>query len=90
MLLTDIELSKVQLSNIIQSGGFLCALLDKFAVALLKVSIPLTKNVFVPLPSMTSASAVDSAIQNKKVNGRTGKIIASVILNKDMDDTIRF
>ena len=44
-LSTDIELSKTQLSKMIQSGGFLGRLL----CPLLKTRLPLTKNVIKPL-----------------------------------------
>ena len=40
---TDLELSKAQISKIIQSGGFLGSLLSKLAGPLLKVAIPLAK-----------------------------------------------
>ena len=38
-MLTGIKLSKAQLSKIIQSGGFLGALLGKFADPLMKVMV---------------------------------------------------
>ena len=38
---TDIKLSKIQLSEIIQSGGFLGSLLSKLAVPLMKVAVPI-------------------------------------------------
>ena len=43
--LTDIKLSKTQLSKMTQSGGFLGRLLGP----LLKTGLPLTKNVIKPL-----------------------------------------
>ena len=46
---TDLKLSRAQISKIIQSGGFLGSLLSKLAVPLMKVSIPLAKNVRVGL-----------------------------------------
>ena len=42
---TDLKLSKAQISKIIQSGGFLGSLLSKLAGLLMKVAIPLAKNV---------------------------------------------
>ena len=42
---TDLKLSKAHISKIIQSGGFLGSLLSKLAVPLMKVAIPLAKNV---------------------------------------------
>ena len=43
---TDLELSKAQISKIIQSGGFLGSLLSKLAGPLMKVAIPLAKKFF--------------------------------------------
>ena len=45
----DIKLSKTQLSKMIQSGGFLGNLLGKLADPLMKVAMPLAKNVLAPL-----------------------------------------
>ena len=45
---TDIKLSKTQLSKMIQSGGFLGNLLGKLAGPLMKVAMPLAKNVLAP------------------------------------------
>ena len=42
---TDLKLSKPPISKIIQSGGFLGSLLSKLAGLLMKVAIPLAKNV---------------------------------------------
>ena len=46
---TDLKLSKAQISKIIQSGGFLGSFLIKLASPLMKVAIPLAKNVLAPL-----------------------------------------
>ena len=40
---TDIKLSRAHVSKMIQSGGFLGALLSKFAGPLMKVVVPLAK-----------------------------------------------
>ena len=45
---TDLKLSKAQISKIIQSEGFLGSLLSKLAGSLMKVAIPLAKNVLAP------------------------------------------
>ena len=45
-ILTDLKLSKAQISKIIQPGGFLGLLLSKLAAALMKVAIPLAKKCF--------------------------------------------
>ena len=62
---TDIKLSKAQLSKIIQSGGFLGALLAKLADPLMRVAVLLAKNVLALLATMASASPIDGAIQRK-------------------------
>ena len=46
---TDLKLSKAQISKIIQSGGFLGSLLSKLAGPLMKIAVPLAKNVLAPL-----------------------------------------
>ena len=62
----DLKLSKAQISKILQSGGFLGSLLSKLAGLLMKVAIPLEKNVLVPLGITAAASAIDAGIQKKK------------------------
>ena len=46
---TDLKLPRAQISKIIQSGGFLGLLLSKLTGPLMKVAIPLAKNVLAPL-----------------------------------------
>ena len=65
---TDLKLSKAQISKIIQSGEFLGSLLSKLAGPLIKVAIPLAKNVLAPLGITAAASAIDAGIQKKKKN----------------------
>ena len=62
---TDLKLSKAQINKIIQSGGFLGSLLSKLAGPLMKVAIPLAKNVLAPLRITAAASAIDAGIQKK-------------------------
>ena len=62
---TDLKLSKAQISKIIQSGGFLGLLLSKLAGPLMKVAIPLAKNVLAPLGITAATSAIDAGIQKK-------------------------
>ena len=57
------KLSKVQISKIIQYGGFLGSLLSKLAGPLMKVVIPLAKNVLATLGITVAASAIDAGIQ---------------------------
>ena len=64
----DIKLSKAQISKIIQSGGFLGALLSKLAGPLMKIAVLLAKNILAPLGITAAASAIDTGIQ-KKIHG---------------------
>ena len=62
---TDLKLSKAHISKIIQSGRFLGSLLSKLTGPLLKVVIPLAKNVLAPLGLTAAASAIDARIKKK-------------------------
>ena len=84
-LSTDIEFSKAQLKQLIQSGGFLGKLLSKLAGQLMKVAIPLAKNVLAPLGLTAAMSAIDGSIQKK----RRGEGIKLVIEQEDMNDIIK-
>ena len=64
---TDLKLSKAHISKIIQSGRFLGSLLSKLTGPLLKVVIPLAKNVLAPLGLTAAASATDAGIQKKYI-----------------------
>ena len=59
---TDLKRSKDQISKIIQSEGFLGSLLCKLRGPLMKVPIPLAKNVLAPLEITAAASAIDAGI----------------------------
>ena len=61
----DIKLSKTQIVKIIQSGGFLGSLLSKLAGPLMKIAVPLAKNVSAPFGITAAASALDAGIQKK-------------------------
>ena len=65
---TDLKLCKAQISTIIQSGGFLGSLLSKLAGPLMKIAVPLPKNVLAPLGITAAASAIDAGIQKKIKN----------------------
>ena len=71
-LATDIKLSKAQIKKSIQSGGFL-GKLGKLAGPLMKVAMPLAKNVLAPL-GLTAMSAIDGSIQ-KKIHGSGVKLL---------------
>ena len=62
---TDIKFSKAQITKIIHSGGFLGSLLSKLAGPLMKVAVPLAKNILAPLGITAAASAIDAGIQKK-------------------------
>ena len=83
---TDLKLSKAQISKIIQSGGFLGSLLSKLAGPLMKVAIPLAKNVLAPLGITAAASAIDAGIQ-KKIHGSGTTTL--IISNKEMNDILK-
>ena len=82
---TDLKLSKAQISKIIQSGGFLGSLLSKLAGPLMKVAVPLAKNILAPVGITAAASAIDARIQ-KQING-LGTIL--IISNKEMNDKMK-
>ena len=59
-MLTDVKLSKAQITKITQSGGFLGSLLSKLAGPLMKVAVPFAKNILAPLGITAAASAIDA------------------------------
>ena len=65
---TDIKLPKAQISKITQSGGFLGSLLSKIAGPLMKVTVPLAKNILAPLGITATTLAIDAEYQ-KKIHG---------------------
>ena len=89
-LSTDIKLSKTQLSNMIQSEGFLGRLLGpllKTGLPLIKNVIkPLAKSVLIPLGLTAAASAADAGI-HKKVLGFGATTL--IISNDGMEDIIK-
>ena len=64
---TDLKLSKAQISKIIQSGEFLESLLSKLAGPLMKVAIPLARNVLAQLGITAAALAIDPGIKKKYI-----------------------
>ena len=78
---TDIKLLKAQLS-----WGFLGLLLSKIAGPLIKVAVPLAKNILAPLGITAAASAIDAGILKKiHVSGTTTWVIS----NKEMNDKMK-
>ena len=84
-LATDIKLSKAQIKKLIQSGGFVGKLLSKLAGPLIKVALPLAKNVLAPLGLTAAMSAIDGSIK-KKIHGSGVKLI---IEEEDLKDIMK-
>ena len=82
----DIKLSKTQLSKMIQSGGFLGNLLGKLAGPLMKVAMPLAKNILAPLGLSASMSAIDGSIKKMMLGSGATTLIIS---NDEMDDILK-
>ena len=82
---TDLKLSKAQIKKLIQSGGFLGKLLSKLAGPLMKLAMPLAKNILAPLALSAAMSAIDGSIQ-KKMRGEGVKL---VIEQEDMNDIMK-
>ena len=60
---TDIKLSSAQISKIIQSDRFLGSLLSKMTGPLMKVAVPLARNILAPLEITAAASENNAEIQ---------------------------
>ena len=84
--MTDLKISKAQIFKKIQSGGFLGSLLSKLGGPLMKVAIPLAKNVLAPLGITAAASAIDAVIQ-KKIHG--SETTTLIISNEEMNDRMK-
>ena len=84
-LATDIKSSKVQIKKLIKSGGFLGKLLSKLAGPLMKLALPLAKNVLASLGLTAAMSAIDGSIQ-KEIHGSGVKLI---IEQEDMNDIMK-
>ena len=82
----DIKLSKTQLSKMIQSGGFLGNLLDKLTGPLMKVAMPLAKNVLAPLGLSAAMPAIDGSIKKKMLGSGATTLIIS---DDEMDDILK-
>ena len=79
-------MSKAQIFNIIQSGRFLGSLLSKLAGPLMKVAVPLVKNILAPLGITAAALAIDAGIQ-KKIHGSGTTTL--IISNEEMNDIMK-
>ena len=83
---TDLKLSKAHIFKIIQSRGFLGSLLSKLADPLMKVAVPLAKNILAPLGITVALSAIDAGIQKEIYASGTTTLIIS---NKEMNDIMK-
>ena len=76
----------------IQSGGFLGLLLGKLAGPLMKVAMPLAKNVLVPLGLTAAMSAIDGSIAERsrakrsRANASERASTTLIISNDDIND----
>ena len=82
----DLNLSKAQISKIIQAGGFLGLLLNKLAGPLMKVVIPLAKNVLASLRVTVAVSAIDAGIQKNIYGSGT---TTSIVSNEEVNDIMK-
>ena len=62
---TDLTLTNANISKVVQSGGFLGSLLSKLADPLMKVAVPLARNILALLGMTAAASTIDAGIQIK-------------------------
>ena len=76
----------------IQSRGFLGNLLGKLAGPLMKVAMPLAKNVLAPLGISAAMSAIDGRIKKKMLGSGATKVAGTttlIISNDEMDDILK-
>ena len=83
---TDTKLSKTQISKIIQSGELSGSLLSKIAGPLMKVAVPLAKNILDPRGIIAAASVIDAGI-HKKIHGSATTTL--IISNEKMNDILK-
>ena len=87
----DINLSKTQLSKMIQSRGFLGRLLGlllETGLPLMKNVIkPLAKSVLIPFGLTAAASAADAGIHKKTLG--SGNTATLIISNNEMEDIVK-
>ena len=70
----------------IQPEAFLGNLLGKLAGPLMKVAMPLAKNVLAPLGLSAAMSAIDGSIKKKMLGSGTTTLIIS---NDEIDDILK-
>ena len=82
---TDLKLWKTQISRIIQWNN-LGSLLSKLTSPLMKVAVPLAKNILAPIGITAAASAINAGTQKKIHGSATATLIIS---NEEMNDIIK-
>ena len=85
---TDMKLSKVQISKIIQSSGLLGSLLSKLAGTLINVAVSLAKNILAPLGRTAAASASDAGIKKKQQQHGSG-VTTLITSNEETNDIMK-
>ena len=83
---TGLRVSRAQMSKTTQSGRFLGSLLSNLTGPLMKLAIPLAKNVLVSLGITAAASAIDARIQKKIHGSGTTTLIISI---EEMNDIMK-
>ena len=83
--LSNLQVSKLK-TVVKNNEGTTLALLEKLAGTLMKVAVPLGKNMLAPLRLTAAMSAIDGAIQ-KKIHGSGTTTL--VISNEEMDDIMK-
>ena len=86
---TGLALSKAHISKITQSEGFWGSLLIKLASPLMKVAIPLAKNVSAPLGLTAAALVIDAGIQKKIYGSGCSSSTILIISNKEMNEIMK-
>ena len=74
------SMSKTQISKMIQSGGFLEAILSRIADPLMKIEVSMAKNILALLGVTAAALAIDRGIQRKKHSSKT-----TTLINEEMN-----
>ena len=64
--MSNLKLSNAQISKLNQARGFLGSLLSKLAVTLMKVAVPLSKNILAPLEITAADSAINAGYFKRK------------------------
>ena len=79
---TDIKLSKVEISELLRSGGSLGSLLSNLAGALVKAAVLSAKKFLAPLQITSATLATEAAIKKKIIgSGKTTLIISNKGMN---------